>query len=370
MLETRIVTGLSPCDLEPEKVGRELRGLLARGATLRPAGRAKRDPQQLLRRYGPRHRLRLFDATFYLAALRQEPNARFFVTYVRLGEARQIFPRFFYKDASLIWRSASHYARSAHENWIGKGDLKQVREPDGSLAWYTAEETTNLPLEIQGALDVLARKTEVIRTDDEAIGLVLRRAPDDRAEPYADFVTARRAAAADPANRINGGEPVAWFTRHGDPTSLRFARGYEPDLPGGVLEASDSSSRLCGGLVRKHRVLSTNRRIQWGFVSAPRQVWLIPPQALTTELSSYGVRTIDVEADDDLFVPAWEYHFMDDSEDPPRLYSQIPEGYAGAISEVDPARADASPWLEELPVVQAFRKAMGLPRPAPPASAR
>jgi hypothetical protein len=376
MLETRIVTGIHPCDLTPAQVGREMRGLLARGARLRVAGRAKREPATLLSLgYAPCHRLRLFDTVFYLSALRQEPNARFFVAYVMLhadgpvpGVApaeRELFARYFYKDASLIWRSASHYARSARENWIGKGDLKQVREPDGSLAWYTAEETTNLPLEIQGALDDLSRRTAGIRDDDEAIGLVLRRAPDDRAEPYPDFMAARRAAAADPANRVNGGEPVAWFERRNDPASLRFARGFEPDFTAGLLESTRSTSKLCGGEVVKHRVLSKNRSIQWGFLSAPRQVWLIPPQALTTELTSYGVRTIDVEADDDLFVPGWEYHYLDDSEDPPRHYSQIPEGYAGEISQVDPARADASPWLEALPVVKAFRRAMGLPRPRP-----
>jgi hypothetical protein len=54
---------------------------------------------------------------------------------------------------------------------------------------------------------------------------------------------------------------------------------------------------------------------------------------------------------------------MDDSEDPPQLYSQIPPGFAGAISEVDPARADASPWLERLQVLGDFRKAIGHPAP-------
>ena len=75
------------------------------------------------------------------------------------------------------------------------------------------------------------------------------------------------------------------------------------------------------------------------------------------------MRTIDVNADEDLFVPGYEYHFMDEAEDPPTLYSQIPRGYAGEISEVDPARADASPWLERLPVIQEFRRAIGHPAP-------
>jgi len=376
MLETRVVTGIVPDDLTPDQVGREMRRLLARGARLRPAGRARSNPGTLLRRgYAPRYRIRLFDTVFYLSYLRQEPNARYFIAYVLLHADREtpvtkraIFPRYFYKDASLIWRSASHFARSHHENWLGKGDLKLVHEPDGDRAWYTAEETTNLPLEMQGALDTISRMTPRIRNDDQAIGLVLRHAPDDRAEPYADFLAPRRAAAADPEHLVNGGEPVAWLERRDDPGSLRFARGYDPDFAGGVLEMTSSTSRLCSGAVEKYRILSKNRRIQWGFVATPRQVWLIPPQALTIELSSYGVRTVDVLADDEIFVPGWEYHYLDETVDPPLLYSQIPEGYAGEINAFDPARADASPWLEDLSVVKAFRKALGRPRPVPVAS--
>ena len=104
--------------------------------------------------------------------------------------------------------------------------------------------------------------------------------------------------------------------------------------------------------------MSKNRQIQYQFVAAPRQVWILPPQALTTEISSYGVRTIDVDADDDLFVPGYEYHFIDETEEPPRLWSQIPRGFAGEASDVDPSRADASPWIEKLPVIQEFRRAI------------
>jgi len=375
MLESRIVSGIRPCDLTPRQVEREFRALVAAGARIRPAGRAKKDPASLLRAgYVPKHRLRLFDTAFYLAELRQEPNARFFITFVLLGAGRDVpprrrvlFPRYFYKDASLGWRSASHFARSETENWIGKGDLKPVLE-NGRTVYYSAEETTNLPLEIQGALDELSRKAQRVRRDDRAIGLVLRQAPDDRVEPYADFVTPRRRASRSRKNRIHNGEPVAWFTRKNDPSSLRFARGFQPDFAKGILEVSELSSKLYGGVLRKFRILSRNRQIQYQFVAAPRQAWVVPPQALTTELSSYGVRTIDVNTDDDLCVPGYEYHYLDDSEDPPRLYSQIPDGFVGALSEVDRARADAAPWLEALPVIQEFRRAIGWPREAPRAA--
>jgi len=96
--------------------------------------------------------------------------------------------------------------------------------------------------------------------------------------------------------------------------------------------------------------------VQYLFFAGPRHAWIIPPQATTTEIMSFGVRTIGVSLDDDLCVPGYEYHYLDDSVDPPELVSQIPPGYVGPPSHVDPARADASAWLDALPVIQAFRR--------------
>ena len=195
------------------------------------------------------------------------------------------------------------------------------------------------------------------------MGLILRKAPDDRIEPYEDFAAPRRRARADPRNRIHGGRPVARFTRADDPTSLRFAKGFEPDFGRGVLEMSRSGSGFYGGAIRKFRILSRNRRIQYQFVAAPRHAWIIPPQALTTEITSYGVRSIDVHAAEDLCVPGYEYHFVDDAAHPPQLHSQIPEGFAGEPSDLDPARVDASAWIERLPVIQSFRRRVLRQRP-------
>ena len=97
-----------------------------------------------------------------------------------------------------------------------------------------------------------------------------------------------------------------------------------------------SRSQLYHGNLRRYRILSTNRTIQYTFIAAPRHVWIIPPQPLTTELSSFGVRTIDVVEDDDIFIPGYEYHYLDESEEPPVFYSQIPKGFDG---KGRPARA-------------------------------
>ena len=129
-MERRIVTGVLPRDMSERRVAAEVAALLAAGVKLKPAGAAKRRPSMLFAAgYAPRYRIDLFDTVYYLSNLRVDRNFRFFVAYVRLAtKPREIYPRIFYKDSSLIWRSPSHYIRSATENWIGKGDLKLVVE--------------------------------------------------------------------------------------------------------------------------------------------------------------------------------------------------------------------------------------------------
>jgi hypothetical protein len=354
--------------MAPRQVAAEFRRLIDEGARLRPAGEARRDPSSLFANgYAPKSKVELFDTIYYLTRLRQNPDIRFFVAYVLQRQsgnrAPDVFPRIFYKDISLIWRSASHFVRSEDENWIGKGEARTVVEGAHEVT-YSVEETTDLPLEIQSALETLSRRSRRIPTDERALALVLRRGPDDRIDPYRDFTAPRRRARSDPRNLINGGRRIARFTRRNDPTSLVFTAGFEPDFHQGILEVSASSSKIYGGSLRRFRIVSRNGQIQYLFFAGARHVWIIPPQATTTEIMSYGLRTIDVIADEALCIPGYEYHFLDDSEDPPVLFSQIPEGFAGEISEHDSARADASAWLERMPVIREFRRVI-LRSPAP-----
>jgi hypothetical protein len=354
----RVVASAEPLPRTPAAVRREFRALLASGARVLPAGAARRAPRALLRRYPPQHRIDLFETRYYVSGLRQNPDIRFFVAYVvqsAQGRRVRVFPRIFYKDVSLVWRSASHFVRSARDNWIGKGEVGRFIVA-GEEIEAAIEATTDLPLEIQTALETLCRSAKRIPADDAAIALVLRRGPDGRLDPYRDFTGPRQRARADRRNLAHGGRPIARFARANDPTSLVFARGFEPDFARGVLERSESTSTLYHGRVRRFRILSRNRRVQFFFFAGPRQVWLAPPQATTTELSSYGVRTIDAPAPEDLSTPGYEYHYVDATEDPPRLVSQIPPGFVGAQSEVDDARADASPWLDRMPVIREFRR--------------
>lgn len=367
MIPTKIVPSASPRDASPREVAREFHALLDAGARLLPAGEARCDPPGLLRSgYTPRHRVDLFDTTYYLTDARQNEDIRFYVAYVAQG--RRIFPRIFYKDVSLVWRSASHFIRSDHDNWIGKGALVTVVR-DGVEYEESAEETTDLPTEIQTALEEVLRRASRVRRDRRAIELVLRRGPDGRLDPYRDFTGPRRRAQADPRNLIHTGRPIARFTRDDDPTSLRFAPGFEPDFAHGVLEIARSTSRLYGGALRRFRIVSRNRKVQFLFFAGRRHAWIGHPQATTTQLSSFGLRTIDVVGDDRAFMPGYEYHFFDEAEDPAVLVSQIPRGFAGRQSRHDPSRADASPWIDRMPVIREFRRRLRQRRLQPSPSA-
>ncbi len=323
-------------------------------------GQGAREPAAFLRRYRPECRTTLFDVEFYLSAMRQDNGFGFFVAFVALPKragkrhAHRLYARIFYKDSSLIWRSATHYIHSDNEHWVGKGDIRPVLE-DGREVWYSAEETTNLPVELVAALDTASRRHADVAEDGDALALVLRNAPDDRVEPYYDFYGPRERAARDSKRLVNGGRPIATFADPGRPESLRFVAGFEPDFRGGRIDVSYSRSSLYGGEVRKYRFLSANRVIQYLILAAPAHVWIIPPQTLEPDIMSYGVREIDVDVPEELCIPGYEYHYIDETVEPPTLHTQIPAGFAGPASQVDPGRADASPWNERLPLVREFR---------------
>jgi hypothetical protein len=359
-IPTRIVPSVAPVDLTPRKVAHVFRQLVDSGSKILPAGEAKDDPAALLSAgYTPKYELSLFETRFFLTNVRQNPALRFFVAYVvqrhrRTGRT-EIFPRIFYKDLSLVWRAASHVIATDGDFWIGKGDVK-VLSRGGFEITECVESTTDLPFEMQTALETLNRRTRHALNDEEALYLLLRSAPSSRTAPYRDFAEPRRQAAADRRNLINGGRSIARFTRKNDPTSLQIVAGFEPDFVRGIVEVSELRSAMYGGKLQRFRILSRNRKVQYLFVAGPRHVWIIPPQATTTELSTYGVRTIDVVADEDLFVPGYEYHFFDENADESEHFSQIPEGFAGALCEHDNDRADASAWLDPIPVIREFRR--------------
>lgn len=348
--ESAVVTGIAPSSESRALVAKRFRHLLEAGAKLKPVGAAKRDPAILLsRRYTPRHSVSLFGTTLFLADYSFDEALGFFVGYVAAGEAagrrvRSLHPRIFYKDSSLMWRVASHYIHDELEYWIGKGDTREIKSADGELV-ESVEETANLPYELQGALDEVSRRTKRKR-DDNAVELIVRQAPSGRVEPYPDFTAPRRKAAE--RGRINGGRRVAMFGKTGDPKSLRFVRGYEPDLKNGIVEVFHAHSKFFGGALDKYRILSANQRIQYLFYSSPTHTWINPPQALTTELSTFGVRVDDVQVHDDLVVPGYEYHEPG--------HSQIPSGFAGKPHPKDPHRADARAWLDRLPVIIEFKR--------------
>jgi len=355
-----VVPSVSPADLTPREVQQSLRAVLADGAVLAPATRAPAALTRLTRgRYAPTALIELFDTRLYLTDYFQTPALRFFVAYVfqtsERGRTPKVHPRIIYKDGSLVWRCASHMISSDDDFWIGKGDVCQ-RTVGDRVFFESVESTTDLPFEMQTAFETLSRRTVHVRSEKLALELVLRNGAAHQLRAYRDFTAPRERAASNRKNLIHGGRRVARFRRQKDPSSLAIVPGYEPDFRRGVLERSTSTSVLYGGTLERFRILSTNGRIQYWFFAGPRQVWIIPPQATTTELSSFAVRTVDVLVDEDMCCPGYEYHYFDDSEDPPVLYSQIPEGFVGPAGPHDPDRSDAAPWLDALPIIRRFRQ--------------
>jgi hypothetical protein len=342
----------------PAQVKKTFRDLLASGHSLHVDGQANSYPEALLRRgYTPKYEVELFGTRFFLCNLRISHELKLMPAYVlpvsqpRRGGPK-IYARVFYKDSSLVWRAASHYINTPDEQWIGKGAVKWL-DKRGESGWHSAEETTNLPFEMQAALDDVSMRGPRARVDNRVLFLMLRNAPSDRIRPYHDFQAPRARAMKIPANRINSNRPIAWFADEDNPASLQVAPGFQPDFKA-VIDTAKSNSKMYGGKIRKHRIASRNRQIQYLFVEGPQHVWVVHPQSLTVELSSFGLRTVDVIADDDISIPGYE--FFDSSGDG-EIDDQIPRGYAGAPCPFDADRADASPWNDRLPIVRAFRRA-------------
>lgn len=355
-IPTAIIANVEPSDRTPRQVGVEFRRLLEAGHRLRAYGQAKSDPEAMLKRYAPRFAVDLFGARIFLTNLRSAHDLKLMPAFVMLppspGKTRpDIHARVFYKDSSLVWRAASHYINTPDEQWIGKGAVKWVNK-NGVQGWSSDEDTTNLPFELQYALDEISRRSPKARHDEDILFLLLRNAPSDRLRPYHDFEAPRRQAMRHSVNRINNNKPVAWFRNDNDPSTLKFEPGFEPDFRK-VIDSSNSYSLAYGGAIRKYRIASRNRRIQFLFVHGKQHTWVVHPQALTTELSSYGCRTVDVVADEDLSIPGYDFFDNDGSGE---VENQIPVDYAGGVCPFDPDRADASPWNDRLPIIRAFRR--------------
>src|SRR3569832_286665 len=162
LLATAIIPSVEASPLDAKQVRAAFHALLAAGAKLQPAGLARLTPGPLLRgRYAPTSLIELFDTRFFLSDYFQTPQLRFFVAEVVQagpdGRVRSIYPRIIYKDGSLVWRCASHMVSSDDDFWFGKGDVRTRIEGDEEH-WESVESTTDVPFEMQPALEVVARR--------------------------------------------------------------------------------------------------------------------------------------------------------------------------------------------------------------------
>ena len=273
-IPVKTVANVTADETTPRQVGEQFRRLLKTGHRLRADGQAKTDAEQLLNiGYTPKYKIDLFGTSFFLCNQRDAEALKVMPAYVlpatqtRAREAT-IHARVFYKDSSLVWRSASHYINTHDVHWIGKGAVRWTNKR-GERGWYTAEETTNLPLEMQAALDEVSQRGPRKHNDKRILPLVLRNAPSDRVRPYQDFEGPRSTAMKPKANRINNNRSICWFTDENDPGSLQFEPGFEPDFDA-LLDISTSRSSMYGGEIKKYRIASSNRLIQYFFVAGPR----------------------------------------------------------------------------------------------------
>ena len=205
------------------------------------------------------------------------------MAYVRLGAGRDLFPRLFYKDSSLVWRCATHFISAPGVHWIGKGDLKRIDEEDGQTE-YSAEETTNLPYEMQGALDELRRRTKEVPWDARALRRILRGAG-GRFEAYADFIGPSRRAAAKPATASTRAPGGGFESRK---TGLPAHRAGASRPTSDAWERCRSASRSMAASREAAHPLA-EREIQYQFVAGPAR--LDHPASAHHRLSSYGVRS-------------------------------------------------------------------------------
>ena len=83
MHATTIVKDIRPSPQTPGQVGHEFRKLVDSGLPIRTSGSARTDPTQLLSMgYTPKHKVQLFDTTYYLTNMRYDDDLRFMVAYV------------------------------------------------------------------------------------------------------------------------------------------------------------------------------------------------------------------------------------------------------------------------------------------------
>jgi len=268
----------SRSDRAPRQIERAFRELLDAGVELRPTGKTRNRPARLLSLgYAPKHAIELFDTTFYLTNVRENFYVRFFVAYVVQPTRGRCQDR---TSAILLQRRRAQLAfgvahrASARRFLDRKGDVETVIQ--------TVRSTSLARVDYRSADRNAARTRSALPEGEDDSDrrrrgeLILRTAPGD-ASSRTRLQRAASARQSEPRNLVNGGRSVAWFARKNDPTSLRFARGFEPDLDAGSWRQRNHEPSLwrSGPLLP---ILSRNRRIQYLFMGAPRHVWIIPPQ--------------------------------------------------------------------------------------------
>ena len=209
--------------------------LTENGARIRCVGSARRNPKRLLSLgYVPRYKLELFGVTYYMCDVRQNEDVRFFPAYiVHEGE---VHARLLYKDGSLLWRCASHFAKSATENWIGKGDLKLEVENGCDVLLHRRAHHRPAARDADGGRVAHAAREPGRHRPRGARARSCGARPTTGSARTATSPSRAGARRRTRATSSTAGRSIARFLRPNVPESLRFAAGFEPDFRSGLID--------------------------------------------------------------------------------------------------------------------------------------
>ena len=154
-IPTEIIPSVDRTDISSRVVHRKFEALLGSAKVEFTANTGAAIADLFKKRLAPKHHIALFDTEYFFSNVRQLPELRFFVCYV--VQRKRIYPRIVYKDLSLAWRCASHFSYLGEDIWLVKGDTRQELIGE-ELVEFSDESTTDLPLEIQTAVLVLAKE--------------------------------------------------------------------------------------------------------------------------------------------------------------------------------------------------------------------
>ncbi len=287
---------------------------------------------------GPKHQVKFGADTYYFSHPFIDAGGRtVFVMYLHHVDSTTgrpvIFVNAVYRSNSQnVWRAASS---SPDGRYIGKG---------------LGETSQMLPVELQGHLERMVSHQQVGGGLHEIPGRFYHVLGEDERTPLVTLLNVRQLP--NTPKVIVAREDTS---RHMDPHVANhhfiFTPGYEPNFHHGVVHNFTTENPIYG-MVSSYVVRSTNGALQYLFnVDRAGRVWIGGVQTTSVALNRQGVRVDRVTVPDALLTPAFEY-----LRQMPRGYEVGPLHMKERMHPTDSHYADATPFLNQLGVIQDFRR--------------